>query len=67
MIVEEPLRLVLELAPNRRPVEGSVRWGRDEARAFTGWMELVAALESVLERTPPGPADVAPARGSNEE
>ena len=57
--MEEPLRLMLELAPNRQPVEGSVRWGRDEARAFTGWMELVAALEWIVERTVPGPGDVA--------
>lgn len=49
----EPLCLVLEVAPNREPVEGSILFGPGEARAFTGWMELVAALESVIEGRDP--------------
>jgi hypothetical protein len=42
---DEPLTVVLELASDREPVEGSVRIRPGETRAFTGWMELVAALE----------------------
>jgi hypothetical protein len=46
----EPLRLTLELTPNREPIEGSVQLTAEEARPFIGWIELVAALESVLAR-----------------
>ncbi|MGH2957734.1 MAG: hypothetical protein ACRDL6_12155 [Solirubrobacterales bacterium] len=48
-----PLTVVLELAPNRKPVEGSARSGQGEPLAFIGWMELVAALESMLEEASP--------------
>jgi hypothetical protein len=48
-----PLTVVLELAPVREPIEGRVRSDVGEPRAFVGWMELVAALESMLEKASP--------------
>jgi hypothetical protein len=45
---EERTRVVLELAKGE-PVEGSLVAGDDPARDFSGWMELVATLQSVLE------------------
>jgi hypothetical protein len=51
---EERTRVVLELSKGE-PVEGSLMAGDGPARNFSGWMELVAALQSVLEEAVPPP------------
>ncbi len=52
--------MVLELTRDE-PVAGSLLAGDGRARGFTGWMELVAALQSALDgEAPPGDRDVNP-------
>jgi hypothetical protein len=51
---EERTRVVLELAKGE-PVTGSLLAGDCPPRSFTGWMELVAALQAALDGIPHPP------------
>lgn len=49
---EKRTRVVLELAGGE-PVTGYLLAGDDPARDFSGWMELVATLQAVLDGAAP--------------
>ena len=63
------LRLVLELEGAGDPIAGRLRRGRGRAVPFTGWLELITAVEAARadapgpppdrpgSRPPPGPRD----------
>jgi hypothetical protein len=42
------LHITLELVPGSDPIRGSVR-GETATRAFTGWMQLITALQAAIE------------------
>lgn len=44
----EPLHLHLELEPTE-PIAGTLSVGEGERRRFTGWLDLLAALETACE------------------
>lgn len=54
-------RVWIEIDPAADPISGVVRHGSDHARAFSGWLELVALLESERrpDANPNSPADPA--------
>jgi hypothetical protein len=39
-------RVLIEIDPSADPITGVVRHGAGPARSFSGWLELVALLES---------------------
>jgi hypothetical protein len=41
----EPLRLHIELQPASDPIEGHLAGEHGETVSFTGWLELIAAIE----------------------
>jgi hypothetical protein len=45
-----PDRVLIEIDPAAEPISGVIRHGASPARAFSGWLELVALLDS--ERRP---------------
>jgi hypothetical protein len=46
----QPIRLTIELENERDPIEGWLRVEHGEAVPFTGWLELMAAVEQVRTR-----------------
>ena len=40
-----PVRLMLELAPGSSPIAGAVGVEGAEPRPFSGWIDLIAALQ----------------------
>ena len=42
------LHITLELIPGSDPIRGNVR-GETATRSFTGWMELISALQASIE------------------
>lgn len=58
-------RVILELASGD-PVEGSITADGGASRAFTGWMELVAGLQAVIDETAVPPDNATqPVPGTN--
>jgi hypothetical protein len=47
-----PDRLWIEIDLSAEPMSGAIHHGRDPVRRFSGWLELVALLET--ERQPGG-------------
>jgi hypothetical protein len=43
------LHITLELVPGTDPLRGHVR-GETATRGFTGWMQLITALQAVIEQ-----------------
>ena len=39
-------RVLIEIDPSAEPIAGVLRHGAGPARSFSGWLELVALLES---------------------
>jgi hypothetical protein len=56
------LRFQLEVERERHPIEGALTDEHGHAVAFTGWLELIAALETRLTETVLDPG----ARGAGE-
>jgi hypothetical protein len=54
-------RVRIEIDPGADPISGVVRHGSEPARTFSGWLELVALLESERRPAagPSSPADPA--------
>jgi hypothetical protein len=48
----QPLRLVLELTPDTRPISGSLIQDGEPPREFHGTLEMLAAIEQARERAP---------------
>jgi hypothetical protein len=46
--VPELLQITLELVPGSEPIRGTV-CGETATRTFTGWMQLVTALQALIE------------------
>jgi hypothetical protein len=49
---DQPLRLVLELTPDTRPIGGSLIRDGEPPREFHGTLELLAAIEEARECAP---------------
>jgi hypothetical protein len=49
------IRLSLEIAPEREPIEGVVRDADGSEQSFTGWLGLMERLDAM--RAPPVTAD----------
>lgn len=47
----ERIRVVVEMAADGEPIEGTVETDGAVPRAFSGWMELVASLDEARERS----------------
>jgi hypothetical protein len=47
--VQRRLRVTIELDPDSEPIRGIIS-DEDAARSFTGWMELVTALQAAIDR-----------------
>lgn len=41
-------RVTVEVDPDGEPIAGRVQNDREPSRPFTGWLELLAALEAAL-------------------
>lgn len=48
----QPLRLVLELTPDTRPISGSLISEGEPPREFYGTLDMLAAIEEARERAP---------------
>lgn len=48
------LHITLELVPGSEPIRGTV-CSDTATRSFTGWMELISALQAVIEEDDPHP------------
>lgn len=47
--------VVLEIATDRRPIEGIVTAGTDTSRPFSGWVGLLALLGEIVDGPPASP------------
>jgi hypothetical protein len=56
------VQITLELAPGSDPIRGTVR-GETATRGFTGWMQLISALQAAIEEGHSLPSE--PARGAH--
>ena len=57
-----PLQITLELVPGSEPIRGSLS-GETATRSFTGWMQLITALQAAIQEGPSQPSE--PGRGAN--
>lgn len=49
----DPRRITLEIEADGPPIHGRLLTGADGARAFTGWMSLLAALDAAISHAVP--------------
>jgi hypothetical protein len=54
------LRFQLEVERDRHPIEGRLTDEHGHIVAFTGWLELIAVLETRLSETVPAPGAPTP-------
>jgi hypothetical protein len=43
-------RITVDLEPHGPPIQGSLRSGSDPSHPFTGWIGLLSALETAIQR-----------------
>lgn len=57
--------MIVEMDPDSEPIRGTVS-DEQSVRSFTGWMELVTALQATICNTPPEPRASEPVASSND-
>jgi hypothetical protein len=49
MTASEACRITVDLEPEGPPIQGSLRSGSEPSHRFTGWIGLLAALETAID------------------
>ena len=64
-LVDRRGRMIVEMDADSEPIRGTVS-DEQSARSFTGWMQLVTALQATICDTPPEPRGCERVASSNE-